>query len=88
MAADRALGHYTHEKSSVGCAAALATLDVIRDEDLLRHSCELGARALGRLERMRHPAICGARGRGLSFALELSSAAEAETMMTIASQMG
>ena len=29
VAADRALGHYTHEKSSVGCAAALATLDVI-----------------------------------------------------------
>ena len=29
VAADRALGHYTHEKSSVGCAAALATLEVI-----------------------------------------------------------
>ena len=29
LAGDRALGHYTHEKSSVGCAAALATLDVI-----------------------------------------------------------
>jgi 4-aminobutyrate aminotransferase len=81
VAADRALGHYTHEKSSVGCAAALATLDVIRDEDLLRRSCELGVRALGRLKRMRHPAICGARGRGLSFGLELSSAAVAETIM-------
>src|SRR5574337_1988869 len=29
VAGDRALGHYTHEKSSVGCAAALATLEVI-----------------------------------------------------------
>ena len=42
VAADRALGHYTHEKSSVGCAAALATLDVIRDEGLLERSRELG----------------------------------------------
>ena len=33
-----ALGHYTHEKSSVGCAAALATLDVIEDERLLERS--------------------------------------------------
>ena len=29
-----ALGHYTHEKSSVGCAAALATLDVVEEERL------------------------------------------------------
>src|SRR5580658_5530101 len=41
VAADRALGHYTHEKSSVGCAAAIATLDVIRDEELLQRSREL-----------------------------------------------
>src|SRR6185295_12090509 len=32
IAGDRALGHYTHEKSSVGCAAALATLEVIESE--------------------------------------------------------
>ena len=38
IAADRALGHYTHEKSSVGCAAALATLEVIDDERLLERS--------------------------------------------------
>jgi 4-aminobutyrate aminotransferase len=32
VGAERALGHYTHEKSPVGCAAALAALDVIEDE--------------------------------------------------------
>jgi 4-aminobutyrate aminotransferase len=32
VAADRALGHYTHEKSSVGAAAAIATLEVIERE--------------------------------------------------------
>jgi 4-aminobutyrate aminotransferase len=81
VAADRALGHYTHEKSSVGCSAALATLDVIRDEDLLRRSCELGALGLGRLRRMRHGAIDAVRGRGLSLGLVVSSAALAERVM-------
>ena len=60
VAADRALGHYTHEKSSVGCAAALATLDVIRDEGLLERSRELGVCGLERLRRMQ-PVQCGAR---------------------------
>ena len=39
---DRALGHYTHEKSSVGCAAALATLDCLAEESLIEASAELG----------------------------------------------
>ena len=43
IAADRALGHYTHEKSSVGCAAALATLEVIDNERLVERSRALGA---------------------------------------------
>src|SRR6185312_14613896 len=52
VAAERALGHYTHEKSSLGCAAALATLDVIDDERLLERANRLGAHALGRLREM------------------------------------
>ena len=50
---ERALGHYTHEKSSVGCAAALATLDVIEEERLLERAQRLGAHALERLHDMR-----------------------------------
>src|SRR5580704_2717268 len=45
-----ALGHYTHEKSPVGCAAGLATLDAIRDEDLLARAREIGRIGLERLE--------------------------------------
>jgi 4-aminobutyrate aminotransferase len=73
VAADRALGHYTHEKSSVGCAAALATLDVIEDERLLERSRQLGARALERLQAMRAkiPLIGEARGVGLLLGIEL-----------------
>ena len=73
VAGDRALGHYTHEKSSVGCAAALATLDVIADEGLLERARMLGARALDRLRAMaaRHPLVGDVRGVGLLMGVEL-----------------
>jgi 4-aminobutyrate aminotransferase len=81
VAGDRALGHYTHEKSSVGCAAALATLDVIGDERLLERSRELGQHGLERLRRMPHAQISAVRGFGLSLAVEVASPALAETAM-------
>jgi 4-aminobutyrate aminotransferase len=73
IAPDRALGHYTHEKSSVGCAAALATLEVIEREGLLERSTALGARALARLQDMqsRQPLIGDVRGIGLLLGIEL-----------------
>ena len=73
IADDRALGHYTHEKSSVGCAAALATLEVIETERLLEASRTLGARAMERLHalRRRHPLVSDVRGIGLLLAIEL-----------------
>jgi 4-aminobutyrate aminotransferase len=76
VAADRALGHYTHEKSSVGCAAALATLDVIEREGLLERSQRAGAQALERLDALkaRHPLVAAVRGAGLLLAIELARA--------------
>jgi 4-aminobutyrate aminotransferase len=70
---DRALGHYTHEKSSVGCAAALATLDCLAEESLIEASAELGEYALARLETMRerYPIIHEVRGLGLHLGIEL-----------------
>ena len=83
VAADRALGHYTHEKSSVGCAAALATLEVIESERLLERANRLGARALERLRAMksRFPAIVDVRGIGLLLAIELEDPEMAEDVM-------
>ena len=80
IAGDRALGHYTHEKSPVGCAAALAALEVIEEEKLLERSRSLGARALARLEKMKKkiPSIVDVRGIGLLLAVELKSAELAE----------
>ena len=73
VAADRALGHYTHEKSSVGCAAGLATLAVIADEHLLERARALGAHALARLRAMqdRLPVVGDVRGIGLLLGVEL-----------------
>ena len=73
VAGESALGHYTHEKSSVGCAAALATLDVIESEKLLDHATALGIHSLGLLQELksRHPIVSEVRGIGLLLAVEL-----------------
>lgn len=83
LAADRALGHYTHEKSPLGCAAALAVLDVIEQQDLVARADRLGALGLARLRAALggHPAVADIRGAGLYFGVELTSAALAERVM-------
>ncbi|HTL58605.1 MAG TPA: aspartate aminotransferase family protein [Candidatus Limnocylindrales bacterium] len=73
VAADRAIGHYTHEKSPVAAAAALATIDFIESENLLEKTREMSAFALAQLEKMkqRHPIIGDVRGLGLILGVEL-----------------
>ena len=83
VAQDRALGHYTHEKSPVGCAAALATIETIELEGLLERATALGARAMARLRAMqqRLSAVADVRGIGLLLAVELRDAAMAEAVL-------
>jgi len=71
--ADRALGHYTHEKNPVTCAAALATIHYIEKEGLVGRARELGALALARMTEMaeRHRLIGDVRGLGLLLGIEL-----------------
>ncbi len=73
VAAAQALGHYTHEKNPVLCAAALATLQYIEDHDLLAHVRRLGVHALARLRELaqRHPLVGDVRGLGLLLGVEL-----------------
>lgn len=68
-----ALGHYTHEKSPLGAAAALATIRVIREEKLLERSVSLGAALVARLRSLQasHPVIHQVRGLGLLLGVEL-----------------
>jgi 4-aminobutyrate aminotransferase len=73
VAAHAAIGHYTHEKSPVGCAAALAVLDVIAEEDLVARASRLGEAWLARLRASfgGHPAVRDVRGAALYFGIEL-----------------
>jgi 4-aminobutyrate aminotransferase len=73
VAEDRALGHYTHEKNPVVCAAALATLAYIEEHGLLARARDLGRFALDRLKAMMdaHPLVGDVRGLGLLFGMEL-----------------
>ena len=91
VAADKALGHYTHEKSPVACAAALAAIEVIDDEGLLQNATRIGEFALerlGELER-KHALVGDVRGLGLLIGVELvrdrqsreRATQEAETVM-------
>jgi 4-aminobutyrate aminotransferase len=73
VAGDRAIGHYTHEKSPVGCAAALATIECIEEDDLVARARDLGGHAMRRLAEMRqrHALIGDVRGMGLLIGVEL-----------------
>jgi 4-aminobutyrate aminotransferase len=73
VAADKALGHYTHEKNPVACAAGLATLQIIEEEKLVEHARTLGESSLARLREMaaRHRLIGDVRGLGLLLGIEL-----------------
>lgn len=73
VAGDRALGHYTHEKNPIACAAALATIRIIEREGLVDRSRRLGERAMIRMQAMmdRYPIIGNVRGLGLLLGIEL-----------------
>ncbi|NAW87110.1 aspartate aminotransferase family protein [Photobacterium halotolerans] len=67
------LGHYTHEKSPIGCAAALATIRVIEQQQLLQKVRHDAIYMAERLEAMkaRLPVIGDIRGIGLLWGIEL-----------------
>ncbi|NJN82106.1 MAG: aspartate aminotransferase family protein [Caldilineaceae bacterium] len=98
IAGQQALGHYTHEKNPVACAAALATIRYIEENRLAEHAATLGDYALKRMRAMmeHHPLIGDVRGLGLLLGMELvrdrSSKAramdEAEAVMYAALRRG
>jgi len=96
LAADRALGHFTHEKNPVLCAAALATIQTIESEGLVQRAKALGSQFLNGLKQlqMKHPLISDVRGLGLLTALVLRrpdgspATVEAEQVMYSALRKG
>ncbi|MDN3616551.1 aspartate aminotransferase family protein [Vibrio gallaecicus] len=75
------LGHYTHEKSPLGCAAALATIEVIEQEKLLDKTQSDSKFMREQLLRMKekYPVIGDVRGIGLLWGVELVTDKTAKT---------
>ncbi|HOB34203.1 MAG: ornithine--oxo-acid transaminase [Firmicutes bacterium] len=59
----------------LGCACALAAIDVILEEKLAERSLELGRYLMDELKKLDHPAITEVRGRGLFIGVVLNTAA-------------
>ena len=66
----------TYGGNAVACAAALATIDVIQDEDLVSNAAEMGQRLQDGLRKVaaEHAVIGDVRGLGLMVASEFSTA--------------
>jgi 4-aminobutyrate aminotransferase len=70
---EHALGHYTHEKNPVGCAAALAMLQVLESEKLPARADKMGVYAQQKLLAMKEKfeVVGDVRGIGLLLGVEL-----------------
>ena len=75
VAQDRALGHYTHEKNPVACAAGLATLEILIDQQLPERARQKGEFAVQKLQEELNdvPTVSEIRGLGLLIGIELDS---------------
>jgi 4-aminobutyrate aminotransferase len=73
VAGDYALGHYTHEKNPVLARAALETIAIIEDGQLVANAADIGLHALERLRAMQehHDIIGDVRGAGFLIGIEL-----------------
>jgi 4-aminobutyrate aminotransferase len=81
IAGDVSLGHYTHEKSPLGSAAALAMIEYLEQEHILEkvHEDEIFMREQLQLLKERHPVIGDVRGIGLLWGIELVKDAVTKT---------
>jgi 4-aminobutyrate aminotransferase len=67
----------TYGGNAVACAAAVATIQTIRDEHLVENAARMGEVLMGGLRQLQrsHPEIGDVRGRGLMVACEMTDAA-------------
>lgn len=73
IAGDVSLGHYTHEKSPLGSAAALAMIEYLEQQNILQkvQEDEIFMRQQLQLLKDKHPIIGDCRGIGLLWGIEL-----------------
>jgi 4-aminobutyrate aminotransferase/(S)-3-amino-2-methylpropionate transaminase len=85
-----ALHTSTHQGNPVGCAMALAVLELLERERLVERVRTAGAAALERLERdlAGCPSVVEVRGRGFMIGIELDSPASAQRVIEAALRSG
>jgi 4-aminobutyrate aminotransferase len=90
IAGHAALGHYTHEKSPLGSAAGLATLETLERDGLVERARQLGEHGRRRLEVLRehHSCIRQVRHIGAFFGVELDDADRADRVLYAALHRG
>ena len=79
---DGAIGHgYTYSGHPVGCAAALATMDVTFSQDLPGNALARGEQLMSALKSLQseHPMIGDVRGKGLMVGIELVADRDSKT---------
>jgi 4-aminobutyrate aminotransferase len=69
----RSIGHFTHEKNPLCCAAGLAEIDFIERHDLVENSARLGVYLKEGLEELQKefPVVGNVEGRGLHLGIDL-----------------
>jgi 4-aminobutyrate aminotransferase len=88
VGADLAFGHYTHEKNPVTARAALTTIEIIEDDDLVANAAKVGNAALVRLNEIKatRPIVGDVRGQGLLIGIELVTDRAAKTPANAAAE--
>lgn len=88
-APERALGHYTHEKNPVACAAGIATLQCLLEDGILENCRSRSNQAMDRLHalRDRFPCIREVRGIGLLLGVVLEDAETGKRDYALADRM-
>lgn len=86
---DRAIGHFTHEKSPLGSRAALAMIEVIERDELVAGAAAKGKAAIIELKAMAesHPWIHDVRGLGLMLGIELRNPESGEPAKAFANDV-
>jgi taurine---2-oxoglutarate transaminase len=77
-------GGLTYSGHPLGCASIVATIDVMKDEQIIENAARLGAEVLGpglRELADRHPVIGEVRGQAVFWALDLVSNRETREML-------
>ncbi|MDN5201060.1 aspartate aminotransferase family protein [Fulvivirgaceae bacterium BMA10] len=93
---EKALGHYTHEKNPVACAASLAAIQFLENEKIPDHVIKIGEYAISGLNKLKqkYNLIKDVRGIGLLIGVELAdingekALDQAEKIMYLALERG